>query len=260
MENNKLIFKHGCFSGDLIYALAGIKAICGNAHKAIIYQWLDQYGHLYEGANHPYGGSMMPRSVFDQMKPLLMRQGYIESFEVWQGEKVMVDLDQIRRVKMHMPYGSITRWPAMAYAELAPRDWEPWLECDPDPLYDGVILVNRTSRYHGAFIDYFHLRKHQERVVFIGLESEYKAFKADWGLEISHIQLPDFLSLARAIKSCKLFIGNQSMCFAIAEGLKSPRLLEVCDFAPNVIPNGPNGHYFRAPETFEYLVEKLINQ
>jgi hypothetical protein len=55
----------------------------------------------------------------------------------------------------------------------------------------------------------------------------------------------DFLQLACALSVCKLFIGNQSMAYAIAEAIKAPRCLEICWYAPNVDPAGPNSweHY-----------------
>lgn len=278
---NKLLFKHGCFAGDLIYALAGIKAICeNNGQKAIIYQWLDQQGRLYEGAEHPYGNSMMNRYAFDMLKPLIEAQPYVESFNEWKGEKVMVDLDMLRQVKSHMPYGNIVTWLPMVFGEMRPEYWKPWIdlkfedklvfyEMDENiethfrgnPLREKLhdkILINRTSRYHGQWIDYFHLKKYEEKLIFTGTKEEYETFKHEWGLELPLLEVKDFYELAVAINSCKLFIGNQSMCFAIAEAMKAPRLLEVCDFAPNVHPCGEGGYYFRVPELFEYWVDKLM--
>lgn len=261
--DNKLLFKHSCYTGDLIYALAGIKAICeNNDHKAVIYQWLDQKGFLYNGAEHPYGGSMMNEYAFNMLKPLIEAQPYIKSFNKWQGEKVMVDMDMLRQVKMHMPYGNIVTWLPMVFAEMRPEYWKPWItvnNCDRIAFGDKII-INRTSRYHGAWIDYFHLKKYESRIVFVGMDEEHKTFQADWGLNVHHWLPDNFYDLAVAISSCKLFIGNQSMCFAIAEAMKTPRLLEICDFAPNVQPCGPGGYYFRVPELFQYWVDKLMSE
>jgi hypothetical protein len=259
---NKLLFKHGCFAGDLIYALAGIKTICESSdHKAVIYQWLNQQGRLYEGAEHPYGSSMMNKYAFDMLKPLIESQDYVESFNEWKGEKVMVDMDMIRQVKNHMPYGNIVTWLAMVFAEMRPKYWEPWITLNHPAMYnkalEGMILINRTSRYHGQWIDYFFLKEYQERLMFIGMPEEHKQFCMEWGFTIPHYVVNDFLELAIALKSCKLFIGNQSMCFAIAEAMKVPRILEICDFAPNVHPCGEGGYYFRVPEIFQHLVKQL---
>ena len=71
------------------------------------------------------------------------------------------------------------------------------------------------------------------------------------------IQVNDFLELAGIIAGCKLFIGNQSFPFSIAEGLKVPRILEVYYKAANVIPEGENAHDFYFQEHLEELVSRL---
>jgi hypothetical protein len=271
LENKILSFKHSCFSGDLIYALASIKALCEiEGDKAVIYQWLNKEGFLYQGAEHPYGGKMMNDYAFEMMKPLIESQPYVKEFKPWNGEKVHVDLDVIRQVKNHMPYGNIVTWIAMVYAEATPKYWQPWIDVRQQDYQDfrndwtltspvlKTIVINRTSRYHNQWIDYFFLKEYQDRIVFVGLEDEYNQFQMDWGLNVSYYKPTDAYQLALLLLSCKLFIGNQSMCFAIAEAMKVPRILEVCDMAPNVIPAGPGGYYARNPDTFKFLVEKLL--
>jgi hypothetical protein len=240
--------------------MAGIKAICESSdHKAVIYQWLGQQGRLYDGADHPYGQSMMNEYAFNMLKPLLESQAYIQSFEKWGGEKVMVDLDRLRQVKNHMPYGNIVTWMAFVFAEMRPRYWEPWITIEGKvSTLKNRIVINRTSRYRAPWIDYFHLKKYEDQITFVGLPDEWESFNKEWGLNVPMWDVSNFYELAVVLNSCKLFIGNQSMCFAIAEAMKVPRLLEVCDFAPNVQPCGEGGYYFREPHTFEYLVEKLM--
>jgi hypothetical protein len=258
LENKILSFKHSCFSGDLIYALASIKALCEiEGDKAVIYQWLNKEGFLYQGAEHPYGGKMMNDYAFEMMKPLIESQPYVKEFKPWNGEKVHVNLDVIRQVKNHMPYGNIVTWIAMVYAEATPRYWEPWINI-PQEEKEDIIIINRTSRYHNQWIDYFFLKEYQDKILFIGLEEEFKQFQMDWGLDVKWYTPGNAYQIAVLLQSCKLFIGNQSMCFAIAEAMKVPRILEVCDMAPNVIPAGEGGYYARNPDTFKFIVEKLL--
>jgi hypothetical protein len=241
--------------------MAGIKAMCEvEGDQAIIYQWLNQEGVSYLGANHPYGGKMMNDYAFEMMKPLLEHQPYVKEFLPWKGEKVHIDIDLFRQVKNHMPYGNIATWPSFACPEMMPKYWEPWLSVDPIISYDfeDRIIINRTSWYHGDWVDYFHLQPYKSRISFVGSPEEHKQFQTDWDMEVHHQEVDNFLHLAQIIMDCKLFIGNQSMCFAIAEGLKVPRLLEVCDRCPNVQPTGPGAGYFRATVPFKYLVEKFL--
>ena len=51
----------------------------------------------------------------------------------------------------------------------------------------------------------------------------------------------NFLEMAELIKNSKLFIGNQSSAFAIAEGLKVNRILEQSKDILNVYPLGKKG-------------------
>jgi hypothetical protein len=63
--------------------------------------------------------------------------------------------------------------------------------------------------------------------------------------------------MAQIISSCKLFIGNQSSSYAIAEQLKVPRLLEVFNQCPNVIPIGGEGYGYYTTENLKYYLTKF---
>ena len=59
------------------------------------------------------------------------------------------------------------------------------------------------------------------------------------------------------IKSCKFFIGNLCFAYSIAEGLKTPRLLETCPDFPVVFPHGDNAYDFYHQIHFEKLFKSL---
>ncbi len=67
----------------------------------------------------------------------------------------------------------------------------------------------------------------------------------------------DFLELASIIKNSRLFIGNLSFGYALAEAIKVPRLLESFPNFPMVYPNGSSGYDFYFQNHFEKLVEQL---
>ena len=69
----------------------------------------------------------------------------------------------------------------------------------------------------------------------------------------------NFLEFAGIIAGCKFFIGNQSFPFAVAEGLKVKRVLEVCFECPNVIPEGKDAYDFCYLPQFEKIVKQLYN-
>lgn len=256
-------FKHSGNTGDIIYAMAGIKAVCEKLDaRAILYVWLDRPGFYYEGAKHPLGVVTMNRHMLDMLIPLLCEQDYIHDVLIYEGQKVVIDLDLIRQDFVNMPYGHIARWYFYRFPDMACDLGKAWLKPWPSgfsDLFKNTIIVNRTSRYRNTHISYAFLRQYPD-VQFVGTKDEYENVKIEIP-NLKHLEMEHFLDLSHVIKSCKIFIGNQSMCFAIAEAIKAPRILEVCNFAPNVIPQGDGPAYdFYTQHSFEFYVEQMMNK
>jgi len=255
-------FKNCFNSGDQVYSLPGIQHICDErGMKADIYMHTDMDGHYYAGAVHPYGTKMLPEKVFHKLKPLIEAQPYVNKCVQWKGEKVDYDLVESRRMHCAMPYGHISRWYFYPHPELTCDLSIPslWFNEDEElyPELSNKILINRSGRYRNPVISYFFLKKYKDQIVFTGLPHEHEEFEKQWGFGVEFIQGENFYEVAKMIGSSKFFIGNQSMCMAIAEGLKIPRILEICQFAPHCIPNGHGGYDFHTQKGFEYFVEKL---
>jgi hypothetical protein len=270
-----LTFKTSIFSGDIIYALAGIKHVCDQRlMKAELYLWLGRaWKDSVDGQSHPYG---INQYAFDMMKPLVESQPYMAGMRLFNGEKVAVDLDDLRTLNITtMPHGSITRWPGMIWPDMQPDASKPWIELDDFKLgnsldkfwkshkypevsvFGDTIIINRTSRWRNPMIHYWFLRDYKDKLVFAGLPEEHQAFCKEWELDIPLLKVANFLELAIALRSCRYFIGNQSMCFALAEAMKIPRLLEVCPYAPNVIPCGEHGYDFLHQFALEWMVKDV---
>lgn len=284
-------FKFSILPGDLINALPGVKASCERmGTKAMIYLGLDiEWQMIPEIAEGRESKITMTEHTMEMLRPLLMSQDYIagvESFEKAYPERYqawceafktngdfktaaawyrqpqeMVDLDKHHLVPIGMPYGNIYRWQFYTYPDMACDLSKPWLFVEPfDSVVEDLILINRTERCRNDSIDYSFLSKYQDRLLFIGLESEWLRFKKDTAFTIPIFTAKDFLELAMMIKSCSFFIGNQSLCFSIAEALKMPRILEICPFLPNVIPSGNSAFDFYFQQPFEYYVDLLAKK
>jgi hypothetical protein len=151
--------------------------------------------------------------------------------------------------------GNIARWyfyTTGIHTDLS----EPWLQVDPKDGFSDTIVLARSTRYNNPLIDYSFLSAYKD-VVFVGVKAEYERMKKT----VSNLHwhpVSDFLEMAQVIKGSKLFIGNQSFPFSVAEGLKALRILEVCPLTPNVIPEGPNGYDFYFQKHLEYLVDSLV--
>lgn len=125
---------------------------------------------------------------------------------------------------------------------------KPWLY-DIAPKRIADIVVSRSTRYHDREdIDWKLLNGHN--VAFVGLKDEYEQFWHFCGVDCSYYECKDALEMAQIIKGSKLFIGNQSLGFAIAEAMKHPRVLEVYYKNANCTPQSSNG--------YTYLTEELL--
>lgn len=258
MSNKAITFKHSGNTGDVIYALAGIKQVVGElGTKADIVLWLNRMAHYYEGAVHPLGGKMLNMYMYKMLKPLLLSQSYIESVHKFEGQKIIVDLDLIRSREVGMPNGNISMWYFYVFPDMHCDLSIPWLDIPADVSgFEDAILVNRTQRYRNPTISYSFLRHRKEPIFYVGTQEEYELFKKEVKTA-SYLDCANFYDLARTIKSCKVFMGNQSMCYALAEAMKSPRVLEICNFAPNVQPHGANGYGYLTQTALEYYIERL---
>ena len=261
-------FKTSSPAGDLISMLAGVQEICKVlGKKAVIYQRLGMTGVGYRGAIHPYKNDIgdeiaMNEKMFDLLRPLLMIQWYIEDFVIYDGQEFNYDLDKVRlEIFTNQPLGSINRWIFQVYPQMSCDLSEQWLGIPSigEPSYQYDLVINFTYRYRNSVIDYTFLRKYEGRILFVGLKEEHEFFCKQWNLKTEYLEYLHFLSVAKLMIRTKCFLGNQSVCFQIAEGLKIPRVLELSPIMPNVIPTGQKAYDFYHQDAVEYYVEKLLN-
>lgn len=257
--------KHLANSGDIIAVMAGLKSISEKLGKKIIfYQWLNVHAQYYQGANHPIlddNGKMvcMNKFTFEMMKPLMLSQDYIEDFREWKGEKVMVDLDVIRnKLFVNMPFGMIQSWIMFAYSDMACDLSKNWVDIKPLKKYKNKIIINFTERYRNTMISYFFLKDYEKDIVFTGTEHEHKSFCSMWGIDVPRITLTNFYQLAQYLKGCRFFMGNQSMGWNLANAMGVPRIIEMCQFAPNCQPFvGEHNYGFYHQDALEFYFKEL---
>lgn len=113
----------------------------------------------------------------------------------------------------------------------AEKDLSPWLQAEANSL--ARIVINRASRWEGwhfpwkEILDTFY-----EEIAFIGLPEEHEAFQKEFG-KVFYVPCSNLLEAAGIIAGAEVFIGNQSACNAIANGLGQKIILEVCNYAPD---------------------------
>jgi hypothetical protein len=257
--------------GDLLSLMPSFKeSYESTGHKSIIYQRVnvpyDGFG-AFVGARYSIKDDAdvpvtMNMAVFDAVKPLLLSQVYIEDFIVWDGHEIDHNLDMLRQHDTPMPFGDINRYLPFIIPQTACDLSKPWLNIPYfiNQQVIGKILINRTERYNNMYITYNFLKKYGDNVLFVGLPHEHELFCKQNNLSVQRLEAKDYFEIATALYNCKLYIGGQSSVWQIAEGLKIPRILEVCKAIPNVIGSGTGLYAFLKQEALQYYTEKLFNQ
>jgi hypothetical protein len=262
-------FKHLANAGDVISIMAAMKRFYENTgRKVIFYQQLNVPGAYPIGSRHPSVNDKgvpvcMNNLIFKMLRPLLLWQEYIEDVRIYKGQQIDIDLDVIRqKTYVNLGYMAIQQWPMLAFPDLATDLSKPWLSVDRHTTdFSDKIVCNFTDRYRNHVITYFFLKKYQEHLIFAGTETEYRNFCEEWDLKMPLLVVKDFLELAQVIKGCMFLLSNQSLNWNIAEGMKTPRILEMSPQAPNCQPFiGEDSYGFFHQIGLEYYVELLFNK
>ena len=248
-------FKHCGNAGDLIHALPALKALCpgGSGHLRLALDVPVPIRHLR--STHPLGGVMLNRSMFDKLLPLLEAQPYLASVRVLDRETVDYDLDVFRSSPLPQDRIGISRWYFYFFGVSADLSL-PWLEVPGDPSYAGTVLIARSPRYRNLGLDYRFLASYPD-LAFCGTEDEFEEMRTVLP-RLAYAPVDDFLQLANRIRSCRLFIGNQSLPYALAEATKARRVLELDPTSPNVVPCGEHAHDILFQRQFEHVVATLL--
>lgn len=249
--------KHSGNLGDIIYSLSVLCQLSIDKAAHIVYYIKLDVPSTFTDKTHPVGSVMINRKMFEMALPLLKCQPYIHDvIPLERGEDILVDydLDLFRKDHKNLSAGDIKTWITLSYPELRPDLSDECLYIPTIP--NDYIVINRSQRYNAPLIDYTILED-KGKCMFVGVESEYKIMRAI-APSIEYLPVNDFKELAEIIAGCKLFVGNQSMPFAIAEQLKVKRVLEQYYGCPNVLPNGGEWYTFQTQKQFEKIINNYI--
>jgi hypothetical protein len=182
---------------------------------------------------------MLNNTGAEMLKPLLMNLPFIETVKIADSfPSCHYDFDRMRKIGLRYT-GSISRWYFYAFPELT-TDLHPPLKFSITPTKTTPIVLNRSERYHNPTFDYRILAPYMNMITFVGLETEYNILKRKLPGMVYH-PVKDFAEMASIVLGSRVFIGNQSMAYSIAEIAGHNRILEVCPYAHNCIPMTPNG-------------------
>jgi len=231
-------FVHSGDIGDLIYALPAMRAKATGQVGIILAR--------RSKVRHPWDEPWV-----ENARPLLEAQPYIS--HVWfndtddQRTKIWDhDVDPFRPYLIrNYHWGStIADYVAIILGVDKQCSREPWIEVDHPTYVDGrPVVISRSLRYRNKNFPWKRVYEaYKKAAVFVGTEQEHAAFTGLYG-KIPMAVTPTLMDLARLISGCRLFIGNQSLPYAIAEGLKHTTIQEPSPKIPDCMWLRPNASF-----------------
>jgi hypothetical protein len=222
-------FKHSGAFGDLIYSLPIAKHFGGGDFYLHLNQidWIGQ--HYYGSPPNPFHQGRLTQGDYEFMKPFMLAQEYINSFEVLDPKihAITHNLDRFRPVFVGHPTNYIDIYSGVfGLNEQDTRTCSstPWLTVPNPKTTEGRnIVINRTQRWipgaPGEQWAKWKSQGYEDRAVFVGLAEEHTEFYKATGWNIPWVTTKNMLELAEVIAGADTFIGNQSQCYALAVGL-----------------------------------------
>ena len=248
-------FLHSGHLGDIINSLPFIKEIakrkkCNlliNLNKRIN---IDNINNL-----HPSKGFFLKKNSYEKLLPLLKVQPFLNKIDIYKNQNIDINLDLFRDLPINFNIDSV-RWYLHITGINSNLNSPYLLKINKSKKFKNCIVFMRSLRRQNKYIKFKFLNKYKN-LIFIGLYNEYLDLKK----QIKNLKFhncKNFLEMAEIINASRLFIGNLSFGYTLAEGLKKPRLVESYLDFPLIYPNGTNGCEFYFQEHFEKHVKDIL--
>ena len=239
-------FLHSGPLGDLLYSLCAVQAMGGGVlytHKLLgdfLRPLLERQAYISEVREFE---EYLPKR--GRQRTIRMSHEPLRLYSPKHGELINLDRFKVHRTPRERGKCYSAEWYADMFKELsgytAPNFEAPWLS-RVTPKLEAKLVVTCTTNYHDADnIAWELLADYQEDILFLGFPKDYAYFTGRYGFRPTWKTCATALELAELISGSKLFIGNQSGNYAIAEAMKHPRVLEFCQAARVAGPVGPHG-------------------
>jgi hypothetical protein len=248
-------FKHSGLIGDLIYSIPAMIALA-KGKKIHLHLNINQKAIYKKNMRHHNNNKMLNEGSVFFLSPLFLKQPNFVVCDILENQRVDYDLDILRKLPFILNTHNITRLNLLTFGVSSDLS-KPWLFVKPDLSFENEIIIARSFRYRTPGIDYSFLEAYNN-LTFVGLEDEFEDMKKVIP-SLKYKLTKNAYELASVINGSKLFIGNQSFPFAIAEALKVSRVLEIYYDRPDVIVIGENAYDFYLQKQFEKIINTILN-
>jgi len=258
-------FYHSGDLGDIIYSLPTIKALGGgllvlssdydkmdvrNKLSLDTINELKSILNLQEYIIDTRAAHKKPADIDFDLND--MRQPFID----WGAGKFNEEEVQILRNK------SLTHHYFDLYNLNHYNECNEWLYTDITKIYNEYpIVINRTERYNNINFPWQEIvDTYFNKIIFVGLPNEYNRFKNSYG-KVKYIESKTLLDLFQIISGCKIFIGNQSFPYSLAEGLKKNCVQETDTWVGNCQYFRHNSYIIKDGKEYSFeKIDKFINK
>tara|TARA_B110000967_G_scaffold204752_1_gene247860 strand:- start:5344 stop:6267 length:924 start_codon:yes stop_codon:yes gene_type:complete len=253
-KKKQISFLHSGHIGDIINILPVIKELSKN-HICKLFIQLDLPIPVYYN-KHPAGQFYLNKKIYNMLYPLLKEQTYIKEINIFKNQEIDINFDIIRKLPLNLLFDNARYGFHIAGIQYNLNN--KFIDVEEHSKIKNKIVILRSLRYQNHFINYNFLENF-ENAYYIGTQAEYVALKKDLK-NLEFYECKDFLDMAKIIKSSRVLIGNSSLGIDIAEGLKTPRLLEASPYFPARQIHGENGFDFYFQSHFEKYFNILYNK
>ena len=244
-NKQEITFLHSGHIGDVINILPIIKEI-SKTHQCTLFIGINVPLPVHYN-DHPGGKFFLNKKIYDMLYPLLKSQKYIDKIDIFNKQEIDINFDLIRELPINLLFDNARYGFHIAGVQVDLS--KKFLDVEEHPSLKNKITILRSLRYQNPFISYSFLEK-KEDPYYLGTLEEYNHLKKELK-NLKFYECKDFLEMASIIKSSKVFIGNSSLGIDIADGLKTPRLLEGSPYFPARQVHGENGFDFYFQSHFE---------
>jgi hypothetical protein len=182
--------------------------------------------------------------TYNDLKPILEKQEWLNSFNIHKDEQIDVNLSRFRQSR----FLYTTNWLEIYFKEflddIAPPKEFTWIEMDKDESLSDTLLINRSlkpmsEKVNGVYQSV--LNEHQNKAFICFDVEQYNQFPLKDQCEL--IKVDSLYYFFKKINGSKLFIGNQSGPMAWATSMNASRGIELLATMDNV-------HYIKDKEYY----------
>ena len=189
--------------------------------------------------------------TYDDLKPILEKQKWFNSFEIYSGQEINYNLNSFRS----SPLIFQTNWIELYFKHFFNMDNPPkeysWIEIEKDETLSDTVLISRSLKPMSENLTnhYRELLKTYDKCAFICFDqNQYENFKLKDDYPMIKVNsLSDFFM---KINGCKLLLSNQSGPAAFATSMNTPRIVDL-------FMQSDNMHYIKDTEyysNFSYFI------